>query len=760
MATLDELKLEVERLTRELDQAVSEKIQSAQYGLVLLEEKQALEQKVEELDNMYENTRSELEITQEALTKFQTTHKVTTMTGIEQEESLLSESAMMENSLNSQILDLENETKFIRAELERVKAEKERMISENNNLIKSQEEKECERKQLRCELREIKSRETSLLTEYSELEEENITLQKQVSALKSNQVEFEGVKHEARRLGEDVDLLHQQVNELSCLKKIAEKQLEEALNSLQAEREAKYALKKELDQRMNSQSMYNLSNLALSIRGLAEGSGLGSDGEEDELPELRRIEADLQSDENAPKNKDNKQVDLFSEIHLNELQRLEKAVEQAETDKQLLTQSLRDAQGQSEKSQAELQGLSARIATLSAHVESLLSLKKRLLPDGVPPSDVVALKDWCALSSQEIQELQKQLADLESGLNFSETAQQLREDIANLKGKLLDAEQRARGMSADSVVLAELTAEASKAFDAAQTGLSTTCDELATLYHHVCTVNGETPSRVMLDHEKHLNEDGKIKAEETENKISCRLDEIRSKLQAGGNTAGLEGLCEAANLARSVETALDQVRHLSKAVYHTLEQGKGSRTEEVSRDSAEADDLSEQVIKLKALLSTKREQIATLRTVIKSNKNTAEVALTNLKSKYETEKAIVNETMTKLRNELRVLKEDAATFSSLRAMFAARCEEYVTQVDELQRQLAAAEDEKKTLNQLLRLAVQQKLGLTQRLEELEVDREMRNARGRHVQAQRGAPGPGRVGNRPTRPHRSGAGDFF
>lgn len=61
-------------------------------------------------------------------------------------------------------------------------------------------------------------------------------------------------------------------------------------------------------------------------------------------------------------------------------------------------------------------------------------------------------------------------------------------------------------------------------------------------------------------------------------------------------------------------------------------------------------------------------------------------------------------------------------------MFAARCEEYVTQVDELQRQLNAAEEEKKTLNQLLRLAVQQKLGLTQRLEEIEVDREMRNAR--------------------------------
>lgn len=52
-----------------------------------------------------------------------------------------------------------------------------------------------------------------------------------------------------------------------------------------------------------------------------------------------------------------------------------------------------------------------------------------------------------------------------------------------------------------------------------------------------------------------------------------------------------------------------------------------------------------------------------------------------------------------------------------------RCDEYVTQLDEMQRQLAAAEDEKKTLNSLLRMAIQQKLALTQRLEDLEFDHE-------------------------------------
>lgn len=87
---------------------------------------------------------------------------------------------------------------------------------------------------------------------------------------------------------------------------------------------------------------------------------------------------------------------------------------------------------------------------------------------------------------------------------------------------------------------------------------------------------------------------------------------------------------------------------------------------ESSNDNKDSEiaELQEQNIKLKSLLSTKREQIATLRTVLKSNKSTAEAALTNLKSKYDNEKLLVSETMIVLRNELRLLKEDAATFSS------------------------------------------------------------------------------------------------
>jgi len=152
-SNVEMLSLEIERLTRELDQTNSEKVQSAQYGIVLLQEKENLQQKCEELENLYENSRHELSLTQEvmyflfmshtfvltviicfdlfkALARFQNSHKVTAKSGIETEESLLYESAARETSLNSQILDLEADAKHLRLDLERFKSEREQLLQQ------------------------------------------------------------------------------------------------------------------------------------------------------------------------------------------------------------------------------------------------------------------------------------------------------------------------------------------------------------------------------------------------------------------------------------------------------------------------------------------------------------------------------------------------------------------------------------------------------------------------------------------------------
>lgn len=56
------------------------------------------------------------------------------------------------------------------------------------SLLQTSEMLELQRSRMREEIKEYKFRETRLLQDYTELEEENITLQKLVSTLKQSQV--------------------------------------------------------------------------------------------------------------------------------------------------------------------------------------------------------------------------------------------------------------------------------------------------------------------------------------------------------------------------------------------------------------------------------------------------------------------------------------------------------------------------------------------------------------------------------------------
>lgn len=56
------MRAEIERLARELSETTSEKIQAAEYGLVVLEEKQQLKQQYDDLEVEYEAVRQELDL--------------------------------------------------------------------------------------------------------------------------------------------------------------------------------------------------------------------------------------------------------------------------------------------------------------------------------------------------------------------------------------------------------------------------------------------------------------------------------------------------------------------------------------------------------------------------------------------------------------------------------------------------------------------------------------------------------------------------
>uniref|UniRef100_A0A3P9QAK1 BICD cargo adaptor 1 n=1 Tax=Poecilia reticulata TaxID=8081 RepID=A0A3P9QAK1_POERE len=735
---------EVERLTQELAEANREKIRAAECGLAVLEENQALKQKYAELEADQETLRKELEQLQEAFGQAYTNQRKVAEDGETIEETLLQESASKEAYYMGRLLELQTEATLSRSVASNAQAENERLNALLQELRESNEMLDLQRSRMREEIKEYKFRETRLLQDYSELEEENITLQKLVSTLKQSQVEYEGLKHEIKVLEEETVLLNSQLEDALRLKDISEGQLEEALDALKTEREQKNNLRKELAHHISlSDSVYGAgAHLALTVTGV-EGLKFDSNrcnGHLHHGPVLAKASGDYRAGRKA----DGLVPDLFSELNLSEMQKLKQQLLQVEREKAGLLMTLQESQTQLQHTQGALTEQNERVHRLTENVNALkhLNADKELddpqeseKPDGGSPSsnghldpdihgfEILECKYKVAVT--EVIDLKAELKALKEKYNQAvegqgdchndDRVQALTEQVSHLEQSYRESRERVAGLEAELRAASHTATESQSMLNAAQDELVTFSEELAQLYHHVCLCNNETPNRVMLDYYR-----------QSRITRTCSPDSPISRCPSPvPSDAGGDLRREPMNIYNLNAIIRDQIKHLQRAVDRSLQL---SRQRAAAREMAtmldkDKESCMEEILKLKSLLSTKREQIATLRLVLKANKQTAENALANLKSKYENEKSVVTETMMKLRNELKALKEDAATFSSLRAMFATRCDEYVTQLDEMQRQLAAAEDEKKTLNSLLRMAIQQKLALTQRLEDLEFDHE-------------------------------------
>uniref|UniRef100_A0A3Q3GFN1 Protein bicaudal D homolog 1-like n=1 Tax=Labrus bergylta TaxID=56723 RepID=A0A3Q3GFN1_9LABR len=758
---VSQCRAEVERLTRELAEANREKVRAAECGLVVLEENQSLKQQYADLEAEQEALKQELEQLQEAFGQAYSTQRKVAEDGETNEETLLQESASKEAYYMGRLLELQRELKHSRATAANCQTDNEHLSGLLQELREGNEMLELQRSRMREEIREYKFREARLLQDYTELEEENISLQKLVSTLKQNQVEYEGLKHEIKVLEEEMEVLNSQLQDALRLKDISDGQLEESLESLKSEREQKNHLRREL--------VHHLSMCDVAYTG----SETDSSGHSNHV--LVKALSNGEYRASGRKAEGASTADLFSELNLTEIQKLKQQLMTVEREKAALTSSLQESQAQLQHTQGALTEQHEKTLRLSQRVITLRRLhqeeksetlnKSQVFSYQTPGLEIMQCKYRVAVT--EVVELKAEVKALHDRLAQSAAEekprrnsllQKMERQVASLEKSCREGREKISSLEAELQTAQSSANESQGALTAAQDELVTLSEELAQLYHHVCLCNNETPNRVMLDYYRGLS--ASLKAMSSDNskvlltpRLARRLAAVASSTESlqvpseqslpptrspsisassSSSSSSSPALEPAGELRREPMNIYnlnaiirDQVKHLQRAVDRSL---LLSRQRAAARELAplldkDKESCLEEILKLKSLLSTKREQIATLRLVLKANKQTAEGALANLKSKYEAEKSMVTDTMMKLRNELKALKEDAATFSSLRAMFATRCDEYVTQLDEMQRQLAAAEDEKKTLNSLLRMAIQQKLALTQRLEDLAFDQE-------------------------------------
>lgn len=686
---LEHLRAEVTRLSTALEEASADKIQAAQYGLQVLDEKQQLEMKLAQVQAQYDAAKAESEATKKALAQFQSQQKSVAKSEIDHEESLLEETMNREQEYVARIATLESDLKSKQSELDRLRSEFERIQTLHTTASEAAVDLDTQKRLLREDVRELKNREQRLLNDYSELEEENIYLQKQIANLRSAQVEFEAMKMEVKRLIDEADQLQADKEEANKLTVYAQKHLEDALLSVQQERDQKLAYKKELELMRNAEHLQQLNTMLFGLQN----------NDEDDSQALKELESSFIADAEFGK-KPPKGVDLFSEIHGDMPERLA----ELETKNDQLALKLKETE---------------------KDVNFVIPVLKKLEVMSTPELDHSQLKQLCEDALKKIEQLTESTSKVGIGGKHYDL---LRADLRSTI--LLAGENQAKLASAQDLMIA-------------------VADFLYRLYHQLVSTHGldadKNAAEAMkklrqyakenAESEEYMQDEGVESGTETEGGRSPRLmlnlqrqvvaPSFAKALNEQLTGDRLENILTESDFRErivpgesSVFRVSDCLTELSKIVRRTVENALNARVE-----NEDQQELTLQNMKLRSLLATKRDQIATLRTVLKSNKLTAESALASLKEKYESEKAMTHELLEKLRRELKAFKEDAATFASHRAMFTARCEELQAQVDEMAANQRAAEDEKRTLNTLLRMAIQQKLTLTQRLEDLEVDRE-------------------------------------
>ncbi|KAF1757267.1 hypothetical protein GCK72_013722 [Caenorhabditis remanei] len=677
-AELEKLRNEYQDLTQSYEQKCQDIREAAAAGLKLLGEKDDLQKRLDEMQADLDSTRAEVEKVNQTLAEYRSQHQRSTRSELENEESLLEESSAKEEEYLQRIAKLELELKKKEQELAVKKEELERIEKQHSKEMDSGAVLEDERRKLRAELKETKEREQRLMAEYSELEEENIGLQKTVANLRGSQVDYESMKIDNNRLEDNIHILKSYNEESEMLRIIAEKQLEEALQTAQQERDQRLAMKRELDQ---VKAAEHISSLNDWICELEEGGTLPT-------PQPGAS-------------------DLFSEL-----------------------------QGSSDVKVRELE------AANDGLLEEMKSKEKVFI------EFVTALGDSLNIH-RPTNELDYMHARQQKDVILDKLQNTARDTDRHEK----EGEEKKSGiLKADLRYLVLLAGEKNAQLAAAQDAMIQASDQLYQFYHQMTQNQGISTEKNVQEIVKKLRQLARDNAEDVP-RVSLAEEGVESGTETDVNASrsiplNSDRLVIAPSFAKEIEKKLasvkvqdvlsetdlrqriltegnpisettDSLKKMLQVVKRTSEQ---AFNQAVMASGAE-NEIEMQNMKLRSLLSTKRDQISTLRTVLKSNKLTAESALSSMREKFESEKKMQMDITEKMRRELKQLKEDAATFASNRAMFNAKCEELRSEVEDLKADKAANEEEKKTLNQLLRLAIQQKLSLTQRLEDVDMDRD-------------------------------------
>ncbi|CAK5069168.1 unnamed protein product [Meloidogyne enterolobii] len=768
-------------MTKRLEIADKEKAQAGELGLHLLKEKEQLELTHEALLKEFEVIRSELEKTQQKLTLFRSSQCNAEANELNQEMD--EDSAALEARFADKVKTLESAKKHLQEQLIVYKSDSERLQQELILIQTRVEELEIERKTLKEELKELRTREQQLIGENYELEEENVALLKQVSNLRSAQIEFESMKLQIKGMLDEMIILQTSAEEAEKLRSLAEHQVADALATAQHEREHRLALKKEFEQLRNQEHLASLNSLYLGIKGAHEVHDRDT---------MKQLESSFIAEESLNCLKGNEIIkngnnggekDLFSELHGSELT---EQLNKFQTENQRLI-NLRAEQSKQfaqmlipffQKLDIGIVGVNFEEFELTK-LKEYMSLAMERLEERIGPQKeaknmqkrleklkeslrkaiiLAARKDAWLLNSQQMivqmgQALYSFYIELIVGeqINNEKITPELDiklKNINELVNKLNSIEEclQTEEEREENNSHHQLNNSSSSSINSPPllTPLQTSSQSNPSISPPPIVEAPPDPKQQQHQNNRLLNVRSpritplmpeicrpifskKFLEEISSAKICNNLEE---NLIDEENILLKNSFLEEIDLRERLPIE-EKNNNIQSSFITIIELFKiiKSATEEklllngITLRNKNETEIRQENNKLKELLAVKREQVSSLRSVLRSNKSSTEGAFNCLKEKYESENKLKDETLENLRSQLKLFKEDAATFASHRAMFTARTEDLQQQLESAQNLLKTADEEKKTLNQLLRMSIQQKLMITQRMEELEMTAE-------------------------------------
>ena len=262
-------------------------------------------------------------------------------------------------------------------------------------------------------------------------------------------------------------------------------------------------------------------------------SSIGSEGDE-ESPVFKKVEdgeaggdgegeETAEGEESAPPAED-----LFSEIHLGQLKKLEKQLESTETEKVTLSANLKDLQTNLDTAQRDAANNKAKVAELLVYLAALDKLIVQDADSGLHKLDTSIIeKDmkgnlskhqtWQAKCVQEMESIKRSVESIKvEDMGVYDAVAKLKSESNGLRQQMQHQEKSVSDLNHDVRIIESLAAEAQSVLGVTQNDLGNVSEELAKIYHHICTVQNITPSRVMLQHSK-----GKHLLNSGENLLQC-----------------------------------------------------------------------------------------------------------------------------------------------------------------------------------------------------------------------------------------------